>query len=161
MTTTAIAPVMKTVRVRASPNKAFRFFTENLSKWWPSNFSIGTSPMRDAKLEPRVGGRWYEVGEDGSTCQWGEVLEWNPPESVVLAWRIGADWRYHPDLLTEVAVTFRPVGDIETEVTLEHRKLENYEEAGEQMVGIFSSPDGWSVALDRLAQAIEEANSAG
>lgn len=91
MTTTAIAPVIRTVRVKASPERAFRFFTENLSRWWPRNFSIGSSPMRDARLEPKVGGRWYEIGEDGSTCQWGEVIAWNPPEGVVLAWRIGAD----------------------------------------------------------------------
>ena len=153
MTTTAIAPVVKTVRVKASQETAFRFFTEHLSRWWPSNFSIGRSPMREAKLEPKVGGRWYEIGEDGTTCQWGDVLAWNPPESVVLAWRIGADWQYDPELHTEVAVSFRAVGD-ETEITLEHRKLENYGEAGEQMVGIFTSPGGWSVALDRLAETI-------
>lgn len=153
---TTIAPVIKTVRVNASPDRAFRFFTEHLSKWWPSNFSIGKSPMRDAKLEPHVGGRWYEIGEDGSTCQWGDVLAWDPPNSLVLAWRITAGWQYDPDLLTEVAVSFRPVGDGETEVTLEHRKLENYGEGAGQMVGIFASPGGWSLALGRFAEAAGE-----
>jgi uncharacterized protein YndB with AHSA1/START domain len=154
MTTTAIVPVVKSVRVKASPDKAFRFFTENLAKWWPRNFSIGKSPMRDARLEPKVGGRWYEIGEDGSTCSWGDVLAWDPPNSVVLAWRIGADWQCDPNFLTEVAVSFRPIGDIETEVTLEHHKLENYGEAGKQMVAIFTSPGGWSVALSRFAETI-------
>ena len=154
MTTIAVTPVVKTVRVKAGPEKAFRFFTENLFSWWPSNFSIGKSPMRDARIEPKVGGRWFEIGEDGSTCQWGDVLAWNPPESVVLAWRIGADWQYHPELLTEVAVSFRAAGDGETEVTLEHRKLENYGEASAQMMGIFASPGGWTLALNRLAETI-------
>lgn len=153
-TTATVAPVVKTICVKASPEKAFRFFTEHLSQWWPSNFSIGTSPMREARLEPRVGGRWYEIGEDGSTCQWGDVLAWDPPHGVVLAWRITAGWQYDPELHTEVAVSFRPVGDIETEVTLEHQKLENYGEATGQMVGIFTSPGGWSAALARFAETV-------
>lgn len=156
MTTIAVTPVVKTVRVRASPEKAFRFFTENLFSWWPSNFSIGNSPMRDATIEPEAGGRWFEIGEDGSTCQWGDVLAWNPPESVVLAWRIGPDWQYHAELLTEVAVSFRAAGEGETEVTLEHRKLENYAEASEQMMGIFASPGGWTLALSRFTETIAE-----
>lgn len=59
-------------------------------------------------------------------------------------------------MLTEVAVSFRPIGDIETEVTLEHRKLENYGEAGEQMLGIFASPGGWTVALSRFSETLTE-----
>lgn len=156
-TATAIAPVTRSIRVKATPEKAFKFFTENLGKWWPSNFSIGSSPMQDAILEAGTGGRWYEVGQDGSTCQWGEVLAWNPPSRLVLAWRITAGWQFDPDLLTEVDVTFSDVGNGETEVTLEHRKLENYGNAAAEIVGIFASPGGWNAALARLAENIDAA----
>lgn len=151
----AIQPVVKTVRVRVSRDRAFRFFTANLGRWWPSRFSIGSSPIVDARVEPRVGGRWYEIGQDGSICQWGEVLAWNPPHGLVLAWRINSHWQYDPDLLTEVAVSFHAVSNNETDVTLEHRKLENYGESVGQMAEVFGSPGGWSAALDRYAEAIE------
>jgi len=154
-TTTQIAPVRRTIRVRATPERAFRFFTGEMSRWWPTNFSIGTAPMQSAHIEPRVGGRWYEVGTDGSQCQWGEVLAWNPPHAVTLAWRIGANWQFDPDLLTEVEVRFRAVGGAETEVTLEHRKLENYGGSASELLGIFTSPGGWSAALARFAENID------
>ncbi len=154
---TAIAPVMRSIRVKATPQKAFRFFTESMGKWWPANFSIGSSPMKDVVMETGVGGRWHEVGQDGSTCQWGEVLAWNPPDRVVLAWRISAGWQFDPSLLTEVDVSFKDLGNGETEVILEHRKLENYGDAAADIVGIFASPDGWNAALARFAGELEAA----
>ena len=154
-TAMAIAPVTRSIRVRATPEKAFKFFTENLGKWWPMNFSIGSSPIQDVILEAGAGGRWYEVGQDGSTCQWGEVLTWNPPSHLVLAWRITAGWQFDPTLLTEVDVKFNDLGNGETEVTLEHRKLENYGEAAAEIAGIFASPGGWDAALSRYGGSLE------
>ena len=76
-------------------------------------------------IEPRVGGRWFERDEDGRETSWGDVLAWDPPRRVLLAWRIGSDWTYHPDLLTEVEITFAPTGRGRDPVRLEHRRLEN------------------------------------
>lgn len=156
-TATMIAPVTKSVRVKVSQERAFKFFTENLEKWWPTNFSIGGSPMKVAIMEPRVGGRWYEVGENGKTCEWGEVLAWNPPHGVTLAWRIRADWQFDPDLLTEVEVTFKALAEKDTEVVLVHRRLENYGEAAPQVFGIFDSPGGWAAALARFGEGVDAA----
>lgn len=155
MTTTTIAPVVRSVEVDATPERAFDVFTRQLGKWWPTNFSIGASPMRDAILEPRQGGRWFEVGADGTECQWGEVLVWEPPHRLVLAWRIRETWSFDPQLLTEVEITFTGASEGRTEVRLEHRRLENYGEAAEQVAGIFASPGGWSLALESLRRVAE------
>ena len=64
------APVRKSIRVKASPEKAFEVFTAGMSRWWPGSHSINQSPLKSVTIEPRVGGRWFERGEDGSECEW-------------------------------------------------------------------------------------------
>jgi uncharacterized protein YndB with AHSA1/START domain len=60
--------VRKTVIVEAPPAVAWRVFTEQMGAWWPlAVYKIGKTSAVDAMIEPRVGGRWYERGDDGST----------------------------------------------------------------------------------------------
>ena len=89
--------VRKVVTVKAPPAVAWRVFTERMGTWWPlAHYKIGKAKAVDAVIEPRVGGRWYERGDDGSTCDWGRVLAWEPPSRLVLSWDISADWQYDP-----------------------------------------------------------------
>lgn len=77
--------VRKVMSVKAPAEIAWRVFTESMGTWWPlANFKIGKAKAIDAVIEPRVGGRWYERGEDGSTCQWGSVLAREPPSRLLL-----------------------------------------------------------------------------
>jgi len=39
---------------------------------------IGGSPIAAIVMEPGSSGRWYEKDEDGSECDWGTVLHWDP-----------------------------------------------------------------------------------
>jgi uncharacterized protein YndB with AHSA1/START domain len=150
-----IAPIVKSVRVRATPDRAFEIFTTNVARWWPPSYTIGQSPIKQVVIEPRTGGSWYEIGEDGSECRWGDVLAWSPPTGLMLAWRIGMDWQFDPSLLTELEITFKDVGDGETEVRLEHRKLENLGDGAEKAVAIL---DGWGNALIRYADVVQGAS---
>lgn len=151
--TTSPAPVRRSVTVDLPPEKAFEVFTAGFGRWWPSSYKIGASPMKTAAIEPRAGGRWYETGEDGAECQWGEVLAWEPPSRLVLAWRIRADWKFDPQLLTEVEVKFVPLGKNVTRVELEHRRLENMGESAEAARATFESEHGWGAILQSFAQA--------
>ena len=140
------APVRKVVQVGVSPQRAFEVFTAGFARWWPGSHHIGKAPYKTAVIEPRAGGRWYEIGEDGSECPWGDVLAWEPPTRLLLAWRIGADWQYHADLETEVEVTFVAEG-AGARVTLEHRRLERMGEAAEGLRAQIDSEGGWTGIL--------------
>ncbi len=153
--TVSIAPVRKSVNVKASPERAFETFTAGMVRWWAKQYSINSSPIKDIVLEPRPEGRWFERGEDGSECQWGKVLLWEPPRRLVLAWQIevGMPWRFNPDLITELEIQFIPDGAGATRVELEHRHLDRLGEKVDMVRGIFDSPAGWRTLLDNFAQA--------
>ncbi|MEA3017104.1 MAG: hypothetical protein QOI38_1826 [Sphingomonadales bacterium] len=154
----APAPIRKTLRVRASQEKAFRVFTANMGRWWLKSHSLLQAPQRDVLIEPRAGGRWYEIGEDGSEQDWGRVLAWDPPRRIVLAWQLNADWAYDPDFETIVEVTFTAEGE-ETIVAFEHRDLERYGERAEELRGGYESgmDGGWAALLEGFRGVAEKA----
>jgi hypothetical protein len=151
-----IDAVRKQIVVATTQEKAFRVFTDNLERWWPKEHHIGKSPLKHAVLEPRVGGRWYEVGDDGSECNWGKVLVWAPPSRLVLAWQITAQWQYDADFITEVEVTFTAEGPKQTRVVLEHRNLDRFGAAAAEIRKAFDSDGGWNQTIKRFAEVAEE-----
>ena len=151
------APVRKTVRVNASQRHAFEFFTAKMIRWWRPEHHVGKSPLKDVVLEPRVGGRWYEVCEDASICEWGKVLEWEPHGRVLLAWQLNQDWKYDPDFITELEVRFVAEEDKLTRVELEHRNLERFGAKVDAVRASLDSKEGWGDALVAYAAAASRA----
>jgi len=144
----SVAPVRKQLRVKASQARAFAVFTGEMSRWWPATHSILKSPLKECVVEPWVGGRWYSVGEDGSMCQTGHVIEWRAPQAIVLAWQINADWQYDPQLITEVEIQFIAESADVTRIELEHRYLERMGDKAAQARGAVDSPGGWGAIVE-------------
>ncbi|MEX2129086.1 MAG: SRPBCC family protein [Xanthobacteraceae bacterium] len=152
--TITIAPVRKTIRVKAPQERAFEVFTVGMGRWWARQYSINKSPIKDIVVEPRAGGRWFERGEDGSECQWGKVLAWEPPGRLLLAWQIAANWQFDPSIVTELEIRFIADGT-GTLVELEHRNLERLGAAAEEFRHAFDSPQGWAGLLETFARQAE------
>lgn len=148
---THIEPVRKQIIVEASREHAFRVFTDGIDRWWPRQHHIGKSPLKRAVLEARAGGRWYSVCEDGSECDTGKVLVWDPPNRLVLAWQITAAWNYDPSFVTEVEVTFVAAGPRKTRVEFEHRDLHRFGGAVEEIRKQIDADGGWRLILERFA----------
>src|SRR3546814_393788 len=148
------APVRKSIVVNTTPERAFDVFVSGMSRWWVKQFSINKgSPIKDVVVEPHAGGRWFERGEDGSECQWGKVLTIEPPTRLVLAWQITPDWRFDPDLVTELDIRFVAEG-AGTRVSLEHT-LDGYGEAAAEMFKLFDAPHAWAALLESFARAVD------
>jgi uncharacterized protein YndB with AHSA1/START domain len=122
-----IAPVRKSLRVKTRQSRAFEIFTTGLDRWWPKSHFVGPSQVTKVAIEPRIAGRWFELGEDGAETTVGHVLAWEPPHRFVVTWEISSQWKSDPGLGSEVEVRFIAEGDDMTLVELEHRLFERME----------------------------------
>ena len=122
----SIAPIIRTVQVKAAPGRAFELFATHMERWWPKGRTIGKNPHAAIVIEPRPGGEWFERDADGNKTHWGKVLAWEPPARLLLGWQINTQWGFDPNLVTEVELTFVAAEGGGTLVTLEHRNLERF-----------------------------------
>jgi uncharacterized protein YndB with AHSA1/START domain len=156
-------PVLKSVTVRADPERAFRIFTREMDSWWPRTHHIGKSPMKRVEIEPRGGGRCYTEQEDGTECDWGTVLVWDPPRRFVMAWQITHEWGFEPDLdrSSEVEVTFLPTASGGTQVDLVHRFFSRHGVGADSMRTAVDAPNGWTGLLSLFAERADATAEAG
>lgn len=153
MSPSSVEPIRKEFVVQASQEKCFRTFTESIDAWWPRQHHIGSSPLRTEVLEPRLGGRWYAVSEDGSVCQIGKVLAWDTFGRLVLSWQITAEWKFDPDFVTEIEVQFIPEGPKATRFKMEHRNLERFGTTAEGLRG--EMDPGWGGSMEAFKRFVE------
>lgn len=116
--------------------------------------------MRKAIVEGRAGGRCYAEQTDGTECDWGSVLVWEPPHRLVIAWQIDGRWQYDPDLAraSEVEVRFTREADGSTRVDLEHRHLDRHGADGAAIRTAVDSDGGWGSLLGLFAAQLAEAS---
>jgi uncharacterized protein YndB with AHSA1/START domain len=152
--TPTIPPLIGTITVDTPIDQAFRTFTDSFGSWWPAEYHIGQADMATAILEPRQGGRWYEQGVDGSECDWGRVLAWEPPHRLVVTWQINGQWQYDPDPAhaSEIEVRFTADSPDQSTVTLEHRHLDRLVD-GQQLREGITGGGGWTSLLELFAKA--------
>ena len=152
--TITIAPVRKSIRVKASQTHAFEVFTAGLGSWWPRTHTVGKPPMKTAVMETRLGGRWYELSEDGSEADVGRILVWEPPHRFVMSWDLNSAWKPDTTVGSEVEVRFVADGPDATVVELEHRNFERLGAEGGESVRK-DVDGGWPGLLEIFKQAAE------
>jgi uncharacterized protein YndB with AHSA1/START domain len=154
-TAPTIPPITGNVTVGVPIEKTFRIFTDSFNSWWPHQYHIGRADMAEVILEPREGGRWYERGVDGSECDWGRVLAWEPPHRLVFTWQINSQWQFDPDPehASEIEVRFTPDGPGQTTVEVEHRLFDRLV-GGDAIHGTINGGGGWTALLDGYAKAV-------
>lgn len=150
----AIAPVRKSVSVKAPIAHAFDVFTSGLTRWWPTTHGVSKKPIQKVLMEPRLGGRWLEIAEDGTETPVATIIVWEPPHRFVMLWQINAQWKPDTAMKSEVDVRFTAEGPEATRVELVHHKFETMgAEAGASMRRDVDG--GWPGLLERF---VEEAD---
>jgi uncharacterized protein YndB with AHSA1/START domain len=146
------AVVRKTLLLDCPREHAFRVFTASMGRWWPATHHVGELPFRDIVIEPRSGGRWYEIDTQDRQGQWGQVLAWEPPQRVVLSWHLDTKFQFHPELskASELDIRFHSVGPAQTRVEFEHRHIERHGEGYEKLRDMLDG--GWVSILDEYTR---------
>lgn len=142
------------VTVPVDPTAAFGAFTAGLATWWPTAYSWGPTTLDRHELEPVEGGRITEHGDAGTQLDWGRIVEWSPPDRLVLDWMIGPDRVPCPDTPSRVTVTFEEDGAA-TRVTVLHDRFDAHGEAGPGYAHALASDQGWPLILAGFATTLD------
>lgn len=149
------APIRKRLAVPARVERAFDVFVGRMHEWSPAVQSL-LGARTNIVIEPRSGGRWYEISEGGKEADWGRVLIWERPHRIVLAWQLDANFSYDPELVTEVEARFTPDGEKRTWVEFEHRNLERFGARSAETAASLDSEGGWSGSFALYVQLLEK-----
>jgi uncharacterized protein YndB with AHSA1/START domain len=150
-----VEPIRETTVVPLDPQRAFDLFTRQMEAWWPlDQYSRVVNERRESNVhvtrlefQAELGGAILEHTSDGTVLPWGEVMEWDPPNRVVMAWRPHSE----PEPPTELDVTFRRT-EGGTTVETEHRGWERLSPGfREAMYDVYVR--GWVMTLGRFAAA--------
>lgn len=116
-----LPPIRRHLVVRATPEHAYRVFTDGIGTWWPlAHFSV----YEQGNTVAFEGDDIVERSADGSSTVWGRVRAADPPRRLRFSWHPG-----HDDERGEVEVTFTPLDESQTLVTLVHSGWEAYADA--------------------------------
>lgn len=145
--------VVKIVTVPGETGVVFELFTKRMGEWWPlDSHSVGGEDAVDARVDPGVGGRVYEVTRDGVEHDWARITDWEPGERIVLDWHAGVP----VSQATHVEISFRQTAE-GTEMTLIH---DGWEARGADAQGVREGYEtGWDLVLGRVPGSAPVATS--
>lgn len=150
-------PIRRRIVVNAPVEHAFRVFTEQFGDFKPRDHNLLSVPITATVFEPRVGGRIYDIGSDGSRCAWARVLAFEPPTRVVFSWDIGPTWQVEADesKTSEVEVRFIAEAADRTRVELEHRHLDRHGDGWRSVADGVGGDAGWPLYLARYRELVD------
>ena len=148
--------IEQSVQVSVSPEEAFTLFTEGATRWWPRAFTWSQQTLAALVIEPRAGGRCYELGPEGFHCDFGRVLQAEPGVRLVFTWQIDASRAPQPDpaKASRVEVRFEPADRNDgrgTRVIAVHSGFERHGEGADKYRD--GMAHGWRMMLDAFAAA--------
>ena len=157
MSTQAEQTAIRTsIVVEAPLERAFAVFVDDFDRVKPREHNMLGVDIAETVFEPRVGGRLFDRGVDGSECHWARVLAFEPPNRVVFSWDISPQWQIEPDhkRTSEVEVRFIDETPERTRVELEHRNLDRHGPGWESARDGVAADQGWPLYLQRFAGLI-------
>ncbi|MEE6140339.1 SRPBCC family protein [Mycobacterium sp. 050128] len=161
MSSSKVEPIRKSVAVNTGIERAFTLFISKFDAIKPREHNLLSVPIAETVFEPRVGGHIYDVGTDGSRCEWARVLVYEAPFRVVFSWDISPTWQLEADpaKTSEVEVRFIAESEDRTRVELEHRHLERHGTGWQAVADGVDGDAGWPLYLSHYVEIAKREES--
>lgn len=148
------------VTVPLGTDAAFTMFVDELTLWWPREYTWSGQVLDTIAIEPRPNGRCFERGPHGFECDWGRVVEVERGSSIAFLWQISPSRAPEPDpsKASLVRVRFADAGSDGTHVELTHDGFDNHGSDSTAYRDGMASAKGWPWILARYGHACASSN---
>jgi uncharacterized protein YndB with AHSA1/START domain len=141
-------PIIKTIEVPCSQEKAFRVFVNEMGSWWPldkrsMSLKFTGKPAKSLRIEPKQGGKIVEIGHDDTEHLWGTIKSYDPHDFLSMDFHMGMP----AESASLVEVRFTTLGNERTRVELTQSNWEAFGEMAEMMRGGYGS--GWVIIFEQ------------
>ena len=142
-------------RVKATSERAFAVFVDELHTWWPRDLTWARDNLDHIGIEAKIGGRAFERDRNAQTATWGTVLSMKRPEHIVFAWQIRADRSPEPSeaAASRVDARFITVEPQLTDVVVVHRDFPRHGEGWQAYKAQMAGKQGWPRLIEAYAKA--------
>lgn len=142
-----LEPVIKTIEVLCSQEKAYDLFANKIASWWPlEKFCISMKnggKLKSLEADIKPGGKIVEISEDGSRHDWAIVKSCDPSSLFSMNFYMGDT----PDHACLVEVRFTESSASSTTVELKHS---NWEACGKMAEGMRKAYDfAWGMIFEQ------------
>ena len=144
-------PLIKTIEVPCSQERAFRVFVEEMGTWWPlmkfsASVKFGAKP-KALLVEPKVGGKIVEISQDDTQHLWGTITKYEPYGYICMDLHIGLP----AETASLVEVRFTVLDGERTRVELTQSEWERFGKYAKMMINGY--PKGWIAIFDEAYKA--------
>ncbi len=141
-------PIIKTIEVPCSQEKAFVVFVSEMGSWWPldkrsMSMMSGGKPAKSLRIEPKQGGKIVEIGHDDTEHLWGTIKSYDPHDAISMDFHMGLP----AENASLVEVRFTALEGERTRVELTQSNWEAFGEMAEMMRGGYGS--GWVIIFEQ------------
>lgn len=141
-------PIIKTIEVPCSQEKAFGVFVTEMGSWWPldkrsMSLMKGGKPAKSLRVDAKHGGKIVEIGHDDTEHHWGTIKSYDPHDALSMDFHMGLP----PENASLVEVRFTALGNERTRVELTQSNWEAFGDMAEMMRGGYGS--GWVIIFEQ------------
>jgi len=145
-------PIITTIEVPCSQEKAFTVFVNEMGSWWPldkRSMSVmhTRKPSKSLRIEPKLGGKIVETGSDGAEYHWGTIRGYDPHDGIRMDFHMGLP----AENASLVEVRFTALKKDWTRVQLTQSNWEAFGDLAEMMRGGYGS--GWVIIFEQAYKA--------